>query len=89
MTKDQRTRDREIKQYLRTGKHDHDFAGWPGRDYLSSITAGKQAMEDALVAEVKRLEVGCRLPSLPASFDPTTFARRKVTPMVTCAFRPS
>lgn len=78
--------DREIKRYLRTGEHDHDFAGWPGRDSLSRLTAGKQAMEDALVAEVRRLEVGQSPPSLPTGFDTATFARRKVTPMVTGLF---
>lgn len=85
-TKSKRAVDREIKHYLRTGEHDHDFTGWPGRDYLSRVTAGEQAIEDALVAEVKRLEAGCTLPSLPDGFDPTTFARRKVTPMVTGLF---
>ena len=78
--------DREIKRYLRTGEHDHDFAVWPGSDYLSCITAGKQAMEDALDAEVRRLEAGQKLPSLPPGFDTKTFARCKVTPMVTGLF---
>jgi len=81
-----RVMDREIKRYLRTGDHDHDFAEWPGRDYLSRVTAGKQAMEDALVAEVKRLEAGQKLPSLPDDFDLATFAYRKFTPMVTGLF---
>lgn len=81
-----RDRDREIKRYLRTGEHDHDFTVWSGRDYLSRVTAGKQAMEDALVAEVRRLEAGQELPSLPAGFNTDTFARRKVTPMVTGLF---
>jgi hypothetical protein len=78
--------DREIKRYLRTGEHDHAFNGWPGRDSLSRVTAGKQAMVDALVAEVRRLEAGRKSPSLPDGFDLTTFARRKVTPMVTGLF---
>lgn len=45
--KTRRAMDREIKRYLRTGVHDHDYAGWPGSDYLSCVKAGKQAMEDA------------------------------------------
>lgn len=84
--KTKRVMDREIKRYLRTGDHEHDFPGWPGRDYLSRVTTGKQAMEDALVAEVRRLEAGKDLPSLPEDFDSTAFARRKVTPMVTGLF---
>lgn len=78
--------DREVQRYLRTGEHDHDFARWPGSDYLSRVTTGGQAMKDALVSEVRRLEPGQSLPSLPAGFDSTTFARRKVRPMVTGLF---
>ena len=78
--------DREVARYLRTGEHDHAFTGWPGNDFLSCITNGKQVMRDALVAEVRRLEAGQSSPSLPAGFDSTTFARRKVTPMVTGLF---
>lgn len=81
-----RAMDREIKRYLRTGEHDHAFNDWPGRDYLSRVTAGRQAMDDALVAEVRRLEDRQKLPSLPAGFDTATFERRKVTPMVTGLF---
>lgn len=49
-TNGKRLTNREIKRYLRTRDHDHDFAGWLGRDWMSRITAGKQAMEDAPVA---------------------------------------
>lgn len=56
--KTKRLMDREIKRCLRTGDHDHNFAGWPGNNYLSRVKAAKQAMEDALVAEVKRMEAG-------------------------------
>ncbi len=81
-----RARDREINRYLRTGEYDDDFTEWPGRDYLSRIIAGKKAIEDALVGEVRRLETGHELPSLPHGFDLTTFARERVTPMVTGLF---
>ena len=64
-----RAMDREVERYLRTGNHDHDFVGWPGRDYLSRVTAGKQAMEDALVRRVRQLESGRTLTELPADFD--------------------
>ena len=74
--------DREVQRYLRTGKHDNDFTGWPGDDYLTRVTNGHQMMEDALVAKVRRMEAGQSLPSLPAGFDSTAFARRKVMPMV-------
>ena len=46
--KTKRATDREIKRYLRTGKHDHDFGGWPGHDYVSRVTAVKQAREVAI-----------------------------------------
>lgn len=84
--KTKRAMDREVERYLRTGKHDHDFVGWPGRDYLSRVTAGKQAMEDALVRRVRQLESGRTFPELPADFDAVTFTRRKVSPMVTGFF---
>ncbi len=80
--KTKRAMDREVKQYLRTGEHDHDFTGWPGSGYLACVTNGKQVMEDALIAEVRRLESGQSFPKLPAGFDSATFARHKVTPMV-------
>ncbi len=44
--------DREVKRYLRTGKHDHEFTGWPGGDFLTCLTNGKQTMEDALLANL-------------------------------------
>ena len=80
--KTKRAMDREVKQYLRTGKHDHEFTGWPGDDFMTSLTNGKQMMEDALVAEVHRLESGHTFPELPAGVDSTIFARKKVMPMV-------
>jgi len=84
--KTKRAMDREIWRYLRTGKHDHEFIGWPGDDFLTCLKNGKQTMEDALIAEVRRLESGHAFPKLPADVDSTTFAREKVTPMVTGLF---
>ena len=80
--KTKRAMDREVKQYLRTGKHDHEFIGWPGDDFMTCLTNGKQVMEDALVAEVHRLESGQTFPELPAGVESTIFARKKVMPMV-------
>ncbi len=80
--------DREVQQYLRTGELGHDFLNWPGDDYPTRVTTGKQRMREALVGEVRRLEAGKSFPSLPAGFDSTAFARRKVTPMVTGLFPP-
>ena len=58
-------------RYLRTGEHDRNFTGGPGNDYLSCVTVGKQGMEDALVAEVRRMESGYAIPKLPAGAYPT------------------
>lgn len=62
--------EREVERYLCTGKHDHDFTGWPGNDYLSCAKTGRRMMEDALVAEVHRLESGmCRQAAAAGEYD--------------------
>lgn len=83
---DRPTIDQQVQRYLRTGEHDNYYLAWPGSDFLTRARKGKGALQDALVAEVREREKGRRLPELPPGLDPASFARAKVTPMVTGLF---
>ncbi|MCG8420650.1 MAG: hypothetical protein MJE77_22250 [Proteobacteria bacterium] len=83
---EQPTIDQEVQRYLRTGEHDDYYRAWPGNDFLSRATNGQDALLDALITAIREREIGRSLPELPQAFDPASFARAKVFPMVTGLF---
>lgn len=77
-----------IRLYLRTGKHDEMFFGWPG-DIIERCTQGEKDLADALVAEVRRRTAGKPVPYDMPALDLPTFTRNKVGSMVRGLFRRS
>lgn len=79
----------EIDRFLRTGDYDPLFRKWPGSDFLDSAVCGSQALQDALLEEVRRRQGMCltRLPDSPVGHELAAFTRAKVEPMVRGLFR--
>jgi hypothetical protein len=78
------TRTDPISQFLATGHYDPVFRGWPGQNILDSIQRGTEALQTALIAELKRREARILLPSVtaPSGHSLRDLTRNKVTPMV-------
>jgi hypothetical protein len=74
----------QIKRFVATGSSDVLPQGWPG-DILAACRNAKQAMRDALIAEVHRRADGFPTPKVPIS-DLAEFTRRKLEPMVNGLF---
>ena len=80
-----KTQEQHIKRFLATGKYDAIYhPGWSG-DWISGSKAATNAMQQALIAEVKRRTKGLHLPYTPA-LDLHSFTRNKVAPMVNGLF---
>ena len=77
---------REVDRYLATGESDPLGSAFPGSHALERITSGERHLRTALIEEVRRREQGRRQAHLPAGFDPVTWTRRKVEPMITGLF---
>ena len=77
---------REVARYLATGESDPLGSVFPGSHALERITGYERHLRTALIEEVRRREQGRRLATMPAGFDPTTWTRRKVEPMITGLF---
>jgi hypothetical protein len=73
-----------ISQFLATGDFDPLFRGWPGQSTLDSIRRGTEALQTALIEELKRREARVTLPSVtaPSGHNLRALARNKVGPMV-------
>ena len=73
----------EINRYVRTGEHDnHLFLGWPGDNLDARGGCGREALSDALVAEVRRRTGHAAVPAELHGLDVAAFARAKLAPMV-------
>ena len=72
----------EVDRYLRTGESDPNHLAWPGWSFLERVEAGRQALEDALVAEVHRLAGRHPVSATAGDIDALALTRRKVEPMV-------
>ena len=79
----------EIKQFLSTGDHDILFRSWPGAHTLEQCLAGKAAMLDALIQELRRRERKARKDvvrdssgTAPEGADLVAFTSARVAPMV-------
>ncbi|RLE23590.1 MAG: hypothetical protein DRJ65_11540 [Acidobacteria bacterium] len=78
--------DYEILEFLKTGKNDPLFRNWPGDDLFSTAKNAEMTLKNALIAELRERAQGRVPPSIPVDFDPTRFAREKLTPMVNGLF---
>jgi hypothetical protein len=74
----------QISQFLATGEFDPVFRGWPGQNILDSIERGTDALQTALIEELKRREARVMPPSAVAPGDQNhpELARAKLGPMV-------
>ncbi len=72
----------EIDEFLSTGEYDLCFLNWPGDNVLAKMRNGTRAMQDALVAEVRRRDRDVTVPEPLAGLNAVQFARSKVKPMV-------
>jgi hypothetical protein len=72
---------RELARYLRSGQWDTEFLAWSG-NALVRARDGKQALREALVAEVRRRAPDAPVPAALRDLDLPRFIRRKVAPMV-------
>lgn len=72
----------EVARYLRTGEHDNlMFDGWPGA-FFERAKLGRNALADALVAEVRARTPKAETPVALRGLDVPRFAASKVSPMV-------
>ncbi|MGB8932192.1 MAG: hypothetical protein WCC48_13190 [Anaeromyxobacteraceae bacterium] len=72
----------EIRRFLKTGESDMMAFAWPGQSFSQRAQQAHHDLEEALIAEVERRARGKRAHSLPADFDPVSFTRARVEPMV-------
>ena len=71
--------------YLATGRHDAHFDRWDG-DLFERARRGTAELKAALVAEIRHRAPRMTTPAELRDLDPATFARRKLTPMVSGLF---
>lgn len=69
-----------VERYLRSGDSDPMYSAWPG-GLFERAKRGDDELLGALVKEVKRRAAGRQHPAVP-DHDLTSWARRKLTPMV-------
>ena len=73
----------EINRYVRTGEHDNLlFSGWPGDGLEARARCGREALFDALVAEVRRRTGHAKVPAELRGLNVAAFARAKLAPIV-------
>jgi hypothetical protein len=78
--------EREVARYLATGESDPLGSAFPGSHTFERINKYDQHLREALIQEVQRRERGRRLQYMPERFDPVTWTRRKVEPMIAGLF---
>jgi hypothetical protein len=73
-----------ISLFLASGDYDLLFRGWPGQNMLDSIKRGTEALQTALIEELKHRQARVTLPSVtaPSGGSLRKLARTKVGPMV-------
>ncbi len=76
----------EVAHYLATGEADPLGRTFPGEDTLERLRGYKRYLRSALIEEVRCREHGRRQRHAPADFDPASWTRRKVEPMITGLF---
>lgn len=78
--------DLEVARYLKTGAYDDSCSAWPAHSFLERAKEMDRVLADALIAAVRRRQSGHGQHRLPEGFNPVTFARQKLTPMVNGLF---
>jgi hypothetical protein len=78
----QKSSEKEVERYLRTGEHDAFFCQWPGEDFLARAKHGNAALRTALISTVRRRTKHATAPKALVDMDVVAFARTKVAPMV-------
>ena len=78
--------EREIARYFATGESDPLGKASPGNHTFERLTNHEHYLREALIQEVQRRERGRRLQYMPERFDPVTWTRRKVEPMIAGLF---
>lgn len=70
----------DVHFFLRSGEHDPSFRAWRGRTTMGKCIRGTEALEDALVAEVRRrsASAACHLQHI----DVVALTRAAVRPMI-------
>jgi hypothetical protein len=73
----------EISRFLDTGDFDSLFRGWPGQNTLDSIRRGTDALQSALIEELRHREERVTLPSVicAGAGNLRELARHKLGPM--------